>query len=123
MRPRGITRGNLTSANPSNSERLASMRPRGITRGNVHCIAFVMAGAAGFNEAAGYYPRKPPCRNRHRHFHRKCFNEAAGYYPRKQATLAAQGSLPVSCFNEAAGYYPRKPKPEKITCAACWRLQ
>ena len=40
------------------------MRPRGITRGNdIERVMAHEARSAGFNEAAGNYPRKPPARN------------------------------------------------------------
>ena len=86
MRPRGITRGNRTTAavpgrraaagfneaagvlpaetrraryGHDAAERAASMRPRGITRGNVMSSIRHAHSVARFNEAAGYYPRKP----------------------------------------------------------------
>ena len=59
MRPRGITRGNDTRVRQTErAARAASMRPRGITRGNATNGDLGHAQPAGFNEAAGYYPRK-----------------------------------------------------------------
>ena len=59
MRPRGITRGNVRRARQSEIALHASMRPRGITRGNRPRRRGEQQGCrAGFNEAAGYYPRK-----------------------------------------------------------------
>ena len=61
------------------------MRPRGITRGNTPppLTDSPAASTPGFNEAAGYYPRKPveDVMDEQRPIG---FNEAAGYYPRKQ---------------------------------------
>ena len=128
MRPRGITRGN--SIGLTRCIKTAS-RPRGITRGNF-CISAIADAGNRFNEAAGYYPRKPSRPRTEGYSHLASmrprgitrgngpgrtaggpgrasgrFNEAAGYYPRKRPRPSAGGGNQRG-FNEAAGYYPRK---------------